>query len=146
MAKSSILRPVLLGGLIAGTIDIGAASLITGKPIASILHVVAGGLLGKAAMSGGAGVAVLGMVLQWAMSLLIAAIYIVGLRGFPTLRRSWLACGLGYGVVVFGVMNYVVLPFSAYRHAPHFTALDAGENLLAMLLFGLIIAFFAAEA
>jgi len=42
-------------------------------------------------------------------------------------------------------MEYVVVPLSAAAK-PHFTALSLAENLLAMLLFGLIVSFFARDA
>ncbi|MDE2110529.1 MAG: hypothetical protein KGJ79_05260 [Alphaproteobacteria bacterium] len=43
----------------------------------------------------------------------------------------------------FIVGTYVVVPHSAYGPFPHFTLVTADENLLVMLLFGLIVAFFA---
>lgn len=49
-------RPVLailVGGLVAGTLDIGAASLINMIDPRVILRFIAGGLLGKAALQGG---------------------------------------------------------------------------------------------
>jgi hypothetical protein len=137
------LSAILLGGFIAGTIDIGAAALINFISPLLILHFIAGGLLGKAALAGGAAVGVLGLGLQWAMSLLIAAVYVVACGRLPVLRRRWIASGVAYGVVVFFVMNYVVVPLSAWGRWPHFSAEKFAENLLAMLLFGLIIAFFA---
>jgi hypothetical protein len=137
------LRAILLGGLIAGTIDIGAAALINFVSPLLILHFIAGGLLGKAALAGGAAVGLLGLGLQWAMSLFIAAVYVVACGRLPVLRRRWIASGLAYGVVVFFVMNYVVVPLSAWGRWPHFSAEKFAENLLAMLLFGLIVAFFA---
>jgi|SRR6476646_2636512 len=135
---------VLFGGFIAGTVDIGAASLISGRDPVLILHVIAGGLVGKAAaFPGAAGTAVLGLVLQWAMSIVIAAIFVFGKRFVPMATRSWILSGLAYGVVVFFVMNFVVVPLSAYRRVPHFTALSFSENLAAMLLFGLIVSYCA---
>ncbi|MGI9168851.1 MAG: hypothetical protein ACR2FH_01565 [Caulobacteraceae bacterium] len=141
--KRSILAAILLGGLIAGTVDIGAAALITGLSPIVILRAVASGVLGKASFDGGTGAAVLGLVLQWAMSLVIAAIYGLASLRDSRLLRWWIVCGLAYGVGVFLVMNYVVVPLSAVGHFPRFTPLTFGENLLAMLLFGLIVAFFA---
>ena len=47
--------------------------------------------------------------------------------------------GLAYGVVVFVVMNYVVVYFSAWHRINHFTLASFVENLLAMLVFGLIV-------
>ena len=98
-------------------------------------------MLGKAALQGGAGVAWLGLFLQRGMSLVIAAIFV-----FAALRLRWLTArpvlaGLAYGVVVFAVMNYVVIYFSAWHRINHFTAVTFIENLAAMLLFGLIVAF-----
>ena len=134
---------IALGGLVAGTIDIGAAMLITGRDLIYILHAIASGLLGKASFDGGTAAAILGLGLQWAMSLIIAAIYGVAALKLPWLRRAWIAAGLAYGVVVFVVMNYVVVPLSAVGHAPHFTTASLLKNLAAMLLFGLIVAVFA---
>ena len=51
---------IILGGVVAGTLDIGAAALINWASPALILRFVAGGLLGKTALDGGALVALLG--------------------------------------------------------------------------------------
>lgn len=136
-----VLRAILAGGFIAGTVDIGAAAWINMIDPRIILRFIAGGVLGKAALQGSAGVAWLGLFLQWGMSLLIAAIFV-----FAALRLRWLTArpilaGLAYGVVVFAVMNYVVVYLSAWRRINHFTPVNFAENLLAMLLFGLIVAF-----
>jgi uncharacterized membrane protein YagU involved in acid resistance len=137
------LLAILLGGLVAGTIDIGAAALINIASPILILHFIAGGLLGKAALAGGTSAALLGLVLQWAMSLIIAALYVAAARWLPILRRRWIAGGLAYGIVIFFVMNYVVVPLSAWAKWPRFTAETFAANVLAMLLFGLIISYFA---
>jgi hypothetical protein len=136
---------VLCGGLISGTIDIGSAVLVSGKSFVYILHAIAGGLLANDSFAGGTNTAILGLVLQELMSLLIAAIYVGASILMPTLRRSWFGWGLAYGVVVFFVMNYVVVPLSAWHHTPHFSTKSFVGNLLAMLLYGLIIAFFASR-
>jgi uncharacterized membrane protein YagU involved in acid resistance len=136
---------ILLGGLVAGTLDIGAACLINNAPPAGILRAIAGGLLGKSASTGGLPIAGLGLVLQWAMSILIAAIFVIAGRWMPILRRRWIEAGLAYGVVVFFVMNYVVLPLSAIGHAPRFRIVHFSEDMVAMLVFGLIVAHFASR-
>ena len=48
------LGAVFLGGVIAATVDIGAASLISGRSPGFIMQAIAGGLLGKATFDGGA--------------------------------------------------------------------------------------------
>jgi hypothetical protein len=138
------LSAILLGGLIAGAIDIGAASLISGRSLGYIMQVIAGGLLAKATFDGGTGTMVLGFLLQELMGILIAAIYVFLAKSFlPAWMRRWMVTGLGYGVIVFFVMNYVVLRLSAWKSVPHFTAVKFTENMAAMLVFGLIVAFFA---
>jgi hypothetical protein len=137
------LTAIILGGLIAGTIDIGSACLITGHSVVFILHTIAGGLLAKRSYEGGMPTALLGLLLQELMGILIAAIYVVAAAVLPSLRRRWLAGGLAYGVVIFFVMNYVVVPLSAWKHHPHFSAYSFVANMAAMLLFGLIVAWFA---
>jgi len=142
----SILGAILLGGFVAGTIDIGAAALINNASVPVILKAIASGILGKASFQLGIEAESLGVLLQWAMSILIAAIFVVTASRVTMLKRQWLAGGLAYGVGVFFVMNYVVVPLSAIGRVPHFTAARFIENLLAMLLFGVIIAFFARSA
>lgn len=142
----SILGAVLLGGSIAGAIDILAAALINTVGVAMILQAIASGILGNASFQQGIEAQVLGLFLQWAMSLLIAAIFVVAASRVNILKRHWLAAGLAYGVVVFFIMNFVVVPLSAIGRVPHFTAVLFVANLLAMLLFGVIIALFARGA
>jgi hypothetical protein len=141
---SAFVVPILLGGIIAGTLDIGAASLINRAKPTRILQVIASGLLGKSAFADNSTVG-LGLVLQWAMSIIIASIFVVAVQWRPVLKRHWLKAGLAYGVVIFLVMNYVVLPLSAIGHAPRFRVVHFMEDIVAMLLFGMIVAFFARE-
>lgn len=141
--RSRVLKCALYGGLIAGTVDIFAASLLSVANPLVILMAIATGILGRAAFQGGVGAMVLGLVLQWVMSIIIAAIYSVAAAGIPSLARRWVPWGALYGAVVFVVMNFVVVPLSASPFKPHFTVAWIGENLLAMMVFGWIVAFTA---
>ncbi|HLY04421.1 MAG TPA: hypothetical protein VKR31_01625 [Rhizomicrobium sp.] len=143
MNSRSALRAILLGGLVAGTIDIGAASAISERSPILILRVIAGGILGRASLQGGAATAILGLFLQWAMALIIAAIFVGAARYLETLRRHWLLAGIAYGVPVYLVMNFVVVPLSAWHRMPAITPYNVIANLLAMLLFGAIVSWFA---
>jgi uncharacterized membrane protein YagU involved in acid resistance len=142
---SDVVVPILLGGIIAGTLDIGAASLINSAKPTRILQAIASGLLGKSAFDGGSATVGLGLVLQWAMSIIIASLFVVAVQWRPVLKRNWVKAGLAYGVVIFVVMNYVVLPLSAIGHPPRFRVVHFMEDIVAMLLFGMIVAFFARE-
>ena len=143
---------IVVAGLVAGTIDIGAACLINSAHPLVILHAIASGLIGKSARSGGMSSAALGLALQWAMSILIAAIYMGVTAARPAWRRRWVSTGILAGIVIFAVMNYLVVPLSAAPFRPPLTvhglltAFSAAKllaNLLAMVLFGLIIGYCA---
>jgi len=147
-AATSGLRAILVGGLVAGTIDIGAAALINRVNPVLIAHYIATGVMGRAALTAGASAAYLGLVLQWAMSVIIAAIYWFVTAGMPRLRERWWLGGLLAGVVIFLVMNLIVMPFSAAPVTLHevvarFRPAKGAESLLAMVVFGLIVAYCA---
>jgi len=146
--RYSPIAAILLGGFVAGTIDIGSACLINGLGPVVILHAIASGLLGKPSYAGGLNTAAIGLLLQWGMSLIIAAIFVFAARLLPLLSRLWLASGLAYGVAIFVVMSFVVVPLSNAYPKPHGMPPVANivENLLAMLLFGVIVAWFARDA
>jgi uncharacterized membrane protein YagU involved in acid resistance len=145
MTKLSYLQAILFGGLIAGTVDIGAASLISGRNPVVISQFIAGGLLGKGSLEGGMQTAALGVALQWAMSIVIAALYVLASTRIEALRRNWLLFGILYGIPVYFVMEYVVVPLSAWHRVPKFEPIPFAENMLAMMVFGVIIAWFASR-
>jgi hypothetical protein len=132
------------GGVVAGLLDLWAAALINGVTLDVIMRAVARGLLGAEAMQGGTSTAVLGLVLHVLMSLLIAAIYGAATLPLPVLLRRWVLFGVLFGLGVFVVMNYVVVPLSAIGRPPAFHSLAfALQHVLAMVGFGLIIAYAA---
>jgi len=134
----------VVGGLVAGAVDVGAAALINHQSITFILHAIAGGLLAEKSFAGGGATALLGALLQEAMGALIGLIFgAAGLRAELLLRR-WVASGLLYGAIIFVVMNFVVVPLSAWHRWPHFSTGKLLASFTAMLLFGLIIACFCA--
>jgi uncharacterized membrane protein YagU involved in acid resistance len=142
---SPVLKCSVYAGLIAGTVDIVAASLInTANPLI-ILLAIASGLLGKAAFHGGGGVMLLGLVLQWVMSIIIAGIFTLAAARIPALARRWVLSGALYGVVVFIVMNFVVVPLSVAAIKPGWalSAMSVAKNLVAMLVFGWLVAYAA---
>jgi hypothetical protein len=136
-----LLIAILIGGMVAGILDIGAAAAINRKGPVAILHVIASGLLGPKALKGGSLTSALGFLLQLAMSIVIAAIYGLASLWLPILAMMWITTGLAYGVGVFVVMTYVVVPLSAAPSRPPPGISKIAKDLVAMLGFGLIVAF-----
>ena len=110
---------VLTGGLIAGTLDILYAivfwAIKSGAPPQRILQSVAAGLLGDTSFTGAWATAALGLALQFVIALSMATSYYIVARRWAALWQRALLFGAAYGLVLYGIMNYVVVPLSAAR-------------------------------
>jgi len=147
------LRPiafVLAGGLVAGTLDIVYAYAFwaakAGVPARRIFQSVAAGLLGQASFEGGAATAALGLALHFLIATSMSAAYYLVARRRPLLRRRPVLCGAGYGLLLYGIMNYVVVPLSAAGPGskdPLWIALSIAVHVL---LIGIPIALFTRRA
>jgi hypothetical protein len=138
------LRTIAMGTLVAGTLDISVAIitwLLRGVSATRVLQGVAGGLLGRATFDGGAATAMLGLLLHFAIMSVIVTVFYVASRGVPLLTRQWFWCGLAYGIAVYLVMTFIVVPLSAFPgRMPSPSAIVQGL-IVHMLCVGLSIAF-----
>ena len=108
---------ILYGGLAVGVLDILDAMTFFGigygfTPI-RVLQSVARGLLGRSSFDGGLKTALLGLLLHFLIATILATIYYVASSILPLLIRYAVPAGLFYGVAVYFVMSYVVVPYSA---------------------------------
>jgi hypothetical protein len=132
-------RWLVAGALIAGTLDISYAIVFyhfRNHALPSrIFQSVATGLLGKASFEGGARTAALGLALHFTIATIITLVYYFAARriGFLT-RRPWVS-GILYGIGVYAVMNYVVIPLSAIGHFLPFVPLVAITGILVHMFF-----------
>lgn len=113
---STFISPVLVGTAVAGTMDILAAITVwTLRDVAAVrvLQSIASGVLGRDAYSYGAGAAWLGLLLHYAIMTVIALIFVVASRRIDFLIRHPFVAGAAYGLLVFLVMTYVIVPLSA---------------------------------
>jgi uncharacterized membrane protein YagU involved in acid resistance len=115
-------RWLAIGWLIAATCDIcyatGFSYLYRRVPPSRILKLVASGILGTDAYQGGTGVAALGLGLHYLNALIITCIFFAVASQMPALVRKPLAIGVLYGIGVYLVMNYVVVPLSRIGPRP----------------------------
>lgn len=139
-------KAIFWGGLIAGALDITAACLAAWfrasvTPV-RVLQSVASGLLGSASYSGGTKTAVLGLALHFLIATIWTIIFYVASRKLRFLIARPEVWGLVYGVVVYAIMNFVVLPWSRFppsRVAPTLTGRAIGLVII-MFCIGLPIA------
>lgn len=121
-ARSSLLRPIVLGGTFIFVIQLIHSwivpSLIQQNPFIVVLQYIASGALGASAFEGGIATALLGVVFHLIISFVIAGVFILSADRIPLLRRYPIASALLYGFGVFIVMNLVVVPLSAAPTLP----------------------------
>src|SRR5262249_23270715 len=112
---------ILWSGLIAGAMDITAAFVnwgLRGIRPARILQGIASGLLGPSAFQGGAATAALGGFLHFFIAFSAATVFFLASRKWSVLTQRALLAGALYGVAVYTVMYWVVVPLSAVRRGP----------------------------
>lgn len=143
---------ILAGGLLAGLIDITYACVFYGLmydvPAMRIFQSVAAGWIGRdAARAGGVETAALGLASHFLITTAMAAAYVLVSRRLRILAERPLVFGPLYGLFLYGLMNFVVVPLSN-APAPAFTAVWPIVTGVLVHAFGvgLVIALFAARA
>ena len=117
-------QPIFWGGLVAGTLDLTAACtyawIRSNVTPVRVLQFIASGVLGPDSFSGGAKTAILGLALHFLIATVAAAVFYFASRKWLFLVEQPILAGLLYGIPVYVVMNFVVLPLSqvALRQQP----------------------------
>jgi len=122
-SRGSLLLLSVIGGMIIGLLHIVVQlgivfSILGGTPLMSVLQYIASGIKGDAAYAGGIATALFGIVLEIAMTIIIAGIFVFSADRIALLRKNVVVGSLLYGFGVFVVMNVVVLPLSAAAALP----------------------------
>ena len=139
-----MLKPIATATLIAGTLDLLSAFVFQGA-VVSVLQSVASGPFG-AEIAGGSAGAPLGVLTHFTLMTVMVTVYMLAARRVPALNQNWVVSGLGYGVALWIVMYWIVLPlrFETY-HTPS-EALPIAKQLFShCLLVGLPIAWVASR-
>jgi hypothetical protein len=143
-------RFVLTGGFVVGTLDIVYACVFwaikRGVAPQRILQRVASGWLGDASVTGGWASAALGFVTHFFIATSMSVTYYLVARRWPALWERPVPYGTAYGLLLYGIMNYIVVPLS--RAGPSSKdPLWVGMSIAVhMLLIGLPIALFTRRA
>jgi hypothetical protein len=142
---------VLLGGIIAGTLDITYAwaywHIRAGATAQRIFQSVAKGLLGAATFKGGTATAALGIFLHYFIATCMSlAYYFMARRRAALYEQPW-TYGPVYGAVLYVVMSFIVVPLSRARGGGSGGALWVTLSIVVhVLLIGLPIALFTRRA
>jgi hypothetical protein len=141
-------QAILAGTLAVGSLDALDALIffgLRGATPSRIFQSIASGVLGPAAYRGGMGSALLGVALHFFIAVCVVLTFYVAARALPVLVRHWVIAGLLYGLVVYAVMNYGVVPLAIGRGAFSLPVFINGVLIHAFGV-GLPAAFFVAAA
>lgn len=111
--RRPVLKSIAWGTLVAGTLDISGAIIdgaLEGKRLLGAPQAVAAGLFGPAMYKGGLPTALLGLAVHFAIMAVMATVWVLALSRVRVLRAHAVAAGLLYGVGLYLVMYWVVLP------------------------------------
>jgi hypothetical protein len=109
-------KAIVYGALVVGALDLLDALVFFGLRGAAPIRIcqsIAAGLLGRAAFQGGAATAALGVALHFFIATCVVVTFYLASQRLPVLVRHSVIAGLLYGLAVYGVMNYIVIPLSA---------------------------------
>jgi hypothetical protein len=131
--------------LIAGTLDIVYAIAFSyfrsGTSPTRLLQSIAYGAIGRDAYSGGAATAALGLGFHFLIAFTITALFFMAAAHYPSLTRRPVITGSLFGIVVYLVMNFVVMPLSRIGPRPLPAAIVIVTGVLVhMFLIGVPIA------
>jgi hypothetical protein len=140
---------ILLGAIVIGTLDILYAIAFwypRGVAPARIFQSIAAGLYGRASFTGGTRTVLIGAALHYFIALSIVVIYWLASRRYDLLVRRPILYGSIYGVLVYVVMNYVVIPLSATQRGPFLLSWVVCSVLVHAFLIGVPAALFSRAA
>lgn len=140
-------KTILLAVLVAGTLDIISAILLNGaisgtiRPV-RLLQAIAAAAFGKSAFTGGAGMALAGLLFHYFIAFCFTVGYFLVYPYIRFLHKHPIISGLLYGIVVWVVMNRIVLPMTRLQLGPFQWDKALMHMGILMLMIGLPISLF----
>jgi hypothetical protein len=127
---------ILLTCLLTGTLDAIAAILISYKiPPAVIFKFIASGWFGRPAMSGGTGMVLWGLIFHYLIATIFSVLFFQLYPEIIRILKNKYFTGIVYGLLIWVVMNYVVLPFTNIPHGHgHINTISLIKGIAALII------------
>lgn len=133
----SLAKAIALSIAVCGTLDITDAIVFYWfrghVPPMRLLQNIASVPLGPRAFVGGWTTAGAGLLIHYAITAFWVFLFIALAKNVAWIFRRAVLCGLGYGLIVYACMNFVVLPIY-HRTAPNHVNLALVNGILAIVL------------
>jgi hypothetical protein len=137
-------RLVVVGWLVCGTLDILDALIFTWLrsrgPAERVLQFIASGVMGRMAFQQGWSSAILGLAIHYVIALCWVTLFVLVVRNAPALMRWGVAFGVLYGLVMYAVMNFIVVPLTRIGPRPMAHGASLVNGVLALVIcFGVMM-------
>jgi hypothetical protein len=121
MKNVGALRAIVTAGLVVGVLDISSAFVIwleRGVGLQRGLQGIAAGLLGTKSYEGGMATAGMGLAIHFLVAFVVVSVFYLASRRIRLLTKQPVVSGVFYGIGVYIVMYWFVLPtaFPMFRH------------------------------
>ncbi len=130
-------RTIAIGTALSGTLDILSAFLfgaMAGVLPNRILRYVASGPFGDAMRDGGLGAALLGLAVHYSIMAVMVTVFVMAARRLPALLRHPLAAGTAYGILLYFVMYWIVVPLRFPANLPKLNVWSLGNALFSHIV------------
>lgn len=121
-AVSSLVPGILAAGLIVGAMDAVAANahayLLRGTPPGAVWRYVASAVFGKSAGNGGPEMIVWGLLFHLMVATGWTALFFLAYPKLRFLPANMVVAGMAYGLFVWLMMNFVVVPLTRITIGP----------------------------
>ncbi len=142
-----MLKPIAIATAVSGTLDIVFAMALTvffGREIGNMLRYVGSGPFPQATEMGTSG-AILGLLVHFALMVIMTAVYVLAARRIPALVERPIQWGVLYGLATYAVMNWLVVPMRFDTPLPPSPLSMATQLFAHIVLVGVPIALIAAR-
>lgn len=141
-----MLKAIFKTGLLAGTLDILAAIFILAKGNAiATLQFVASGYFGPQAFASGNEMAIWGLLFHYTIALCFTTLYFITYPKIKLLQRNVWISAIVYGIIVWLIMAFVVVPNSAVAQRPFNPAAAIKNCTILIVCIALPIVYFTKQ-
>ena len=144
---NNLIKKITKTGLIAGTLDILAASIYffikTGNNPSVILKYISSAIFGKAAFDGGNIMVITGLILHYLIAFIFTIFFFLVFSRIKGLSKNNILAGILYGIFIWVIMNLIVIPLSNIPNRP-INIVNAIINLIILIVcVGIPVSFLA---
>lgn len=128
---------ILVATLICGTLDILSAFLFAGLAGAApgqILRYVASGPFGDGMRDAGSGAAAIGLATHFVLMAVMVTLFVIAASRIAAIRANPVLAGILYGLLIYTVMYWIVVPARWTGHYPQLTLWAFGNALFSHIV------------